>query len=69
MCARSRGSVSVSSVSPSARSARARRTGAPFNTGPKNTWILDGVGRATQLVDANTLMWEFFGQHTLPAGP
>ena len=36
-------------------------------TGPKNTWILDGVGRGTQLVDANELIWEFFEQHTLPS--
>jgi polyhydroxybutyrate depolymerase len=43
--------------------------GAPFNTGPKNTWILDGVGRGTRLVDANELMWKFFAQHTLPAVP
>jgi polyhydroxybutyrate depolymerase len=43
--------------------------GAPFKTGPKSTWILDGVGRGTQLVDANELMWEFFAQHTLPARP
>jgi polyhydroxybutyrate depolymerase len=43
--------------------------GAPFNTGPKDTWILDGVGRGTQLIDANELMWKFFAQHTLPAAP
>ncbi len=41
--------------------------GAPFNTGPRNTWILDGVGRGTQLIDANELMWQFFQQHELPA--
>lgn len=41
--------------------------GAPFNTGPKNTWILDGVGRGTTLIDANEVMWKFFEQHTLPA--
>jgi polyhydroxybutyrate depolymerase len=43
--------------------------GAPFNTGPKDTWILDGVGRGTQLIDANELMWKFFAQHTLPVAP
>jgi polyhydroxybutyrate depolymerase len=43
--------------------------GAPFNTGPKNTWILDGVGRGTQLIDANELMWQFFQKHELPATP
>lgn len=43
--------------------------GAPFNTGPKNTWILDGVGRGTQLIDANELMWQFFQKHQLPAAP
>jgi polyhydroxybutyrate depolymerase len=43
--------------------------GAPFNTGPKDTWILDGVGRGTQLIDANELMWKFFAQHALPAAP
>jgi polyhydroxybutyrate depolymerase len=43
--------------------------GAPFNTGPKDTWILDGVGRGTQLIDANELMWKFFEQHTLPSAP
>lgn len=41
--------------------------GAPFNTGPKNTWILDGVGRGTTLIDANEVMWKFFQQHTLPS--
>ena len=41
--------------------------GAPFNTGPRNTWILDGVGRGTTLVDANEEMWTFFRQHELPA--
>ncbi len=41
--------------------------GAPFNTGPKSTWILDGVGRGTQLIDANELMWQFFQKHELPA--
>jgi polyhydroxybutyrate depolymerase len=41
--------------------------GAPFNTGPRNTWILDGVGRGTTLVDANEDMWRFFRQHELPA--
>ena len=43
--------------------------GAPFNTGPKNTWILDGVGRGTTLIDANEVMWRFFSQHTLPEVP
>jgi poly(3-hydroxybutyrate) depolymerase len=40
--------------------------GAVFNTGPKSTWILDGVGRGTTLVDANTDMWQFFRAHSLP---
>jgi polyhydroxybutyrate depolymerase len=43
--------------------------GAPFNTGPKETWILDGVGRGTTLIDANELMWQFFRQHALPRAP
>ena len=41
--------------------------GATFNTGPRSTWILDGVGRGTTLVDANEDMWRFFEQHPLPA--
>lgn len=41
--------------------------GAPFNTGPRNTWILDGVGRGTTLVDGNEDMWKFFRHHQLPA--
>jgi polyhydroxybutyrate depolymerase len=40
--------------------------GAIFNTGPRSTWILDGVGRGTTLVDANEDMWRFFEQHPLP---
>jgi len=43
--------------------------GAPFNTGPEDTWILDGVGRGTTLVDANEEMWKFFRQHALPRAP
>jgi polyhydroxybutyrate depolymerase len=43
--------------------------GAPFNTGPRNTWILDGVGRGTTLVDANETMWSFFEQFALPTAP
>ncbi len=43
--------------------------GAPFNTGPPDTWILGGVGRGTQIIDANTLMWQFFQKHELPAAP
>jgi polyhydroxybutyrate depolymerase len=43
--------------------------GAPFNTGPRNTWILDGVGRGTTLIDANELMWQFFERYTLPPAP
>jgi polyhydroxybutyrate depolymerase len=43
--------------------------GAPFNTGPRNTWILDGVGRGTTLIDANELMWQFFQHYSLPAAP
>jgi polyhydroxybutyrate depolymerase len=41
--------------------------GAPFNTGPRSTWILDGVGRGTTLVNGNEDMWKFFRQHELPA--
>ena len=40
--------------------------GAPFNTGPKSTWILDGVGRGTTLVNANEDMWKFFQEHESP---
>ena len=43
--------------------------GAPFNTGPRSTWILDGVGRGTKLVDANEVMWRFFRRFALPAAP
>jgi polyhydroxybutyrate depolymerase len=43
--------------------------GAPFNTGPRSTWILDGVGRGTTLVDANEAMWSFFRRFSLPAAP
>lgn len=42
--------------------------GAPFNTGPRNTWILDGVGRGITLVDANEEMWKFFQRYRLPSG-
>jgi polyhydroxybutyrate depolymerase len=41
--------------------------GAPFNMGPKDTWILDGVGRGITLVDANEQMWQFFQSYSLPA--
>jgi polyhydroxybutyrate depolymerase len=41
--------------------------GSPFNTGPMNTWILQGVGRGTVLVDANEIMWNFFRHYELPA--
>ena len=40
--------------------------GAPFNTGPRSTWILDGVGRGITLVDANQRMWQFFKRYELP---
>ncbi len=43
--------------------------GAPFNTGPRSTWILDGVGRGTTLIDANELMWQFFRRFSLPTAP
>jgi polyhydroxybutyrate depolymerase len=43
--------------------------GATFNTGPKSTWVLDGVGRGITLVDANELMWQFFQRYSLPATP
>jgi polyhydroxybutyrate depolymerase len=41
--------------------------GAPFNTGPPDTWILAGVGRGTLLVNANDKMWAFFRQYSIPA--
>jgi polyhydroxybutyrate depolymerase len=41
--------------------------GAPFNTGPPSTWILQGVGRGITLVDANEQMWSFFRRYELPA--
>jgi polyhydroxybutyrate depolymerase len=40
--------------------------GSPFNMGPPNTWILDGVGHGTTLVDANEEMWQFFRRYALP---
>jgi polyhydroxybutyrate depolymerase len=43
--------------------------GAPFNTGPKETWLLDGVGRGTTLIDANEEMWKFFSDHVLARAP
>jgi len=43
--------------------------GAPFNTGPRSTWILDGVGRGTTIIDANEAMWQFFRRYALPASP
>jgi polyhydroxybutyrate depolymerase len=42
--------------------------GAPFNLGPSSSWILQGVGRGTVLVDANQAMWEFFKQYSLRSG-
>ena len=42
--------------------------GAPFNTGPRNTWILQGVGRGITLIDANEQMWKFFQRYALPTG-
>jgi polyhydroxybutyrate depolymerase len=42
--------------------------GAPFNTGPRKTWILDGVGRGITLVNANDDMWRFFERHELADG-
>jgi polyhydroxybutyrate depolymerase len=39
--------------------------GAPFNLGPPETWILDGVGHGTTLVDANAQMWQFFRRYAL----
>ncbi len=42
--------------------------GSLLNTGPKSTWILDGVGRGTVLVDANEAMWQFFQRYQIPAG-
>jgi polyhydroxybutyrate depolymerase len=41
--------------------------GAPFNLGPRATWVLDGVGHGTTLVDANEQMWAFFRRFALPA--
>jgi polyhydroxybutyrate depolymerase len=41
--------------------------GSSLNTGPMNTWILQGVGRGTVLVDANEASWNFFKQFELPA--
>jgi polyhydroxybutyrate depolymerase len=43
--------------------------GSTLNTGPPNTWILDGVGRGTTLVDANQVMWQFFRQYALAKAP
>jgi poly(3-hydroxybutyrate) depolymerase len=42
--------------------------GAPFNTGPRNTWMLNGVGRGITLIDANEEMWKFFQHYSSPAG-
>jgi polyhydroxybutyrate depolymerase len=42
--------------------------GSTLNTGPKSTWILDGVGRGIVLVNANQTMWQFFEQYSLPSG-
>jgi polyhydroxybutyrate depolymerase len=41
--------------------------GSPLNTGPMNTWILQGVGRGIVLVNANETMWKFFSQYEIPA--
>jgi polyhydroxybutyrate depolymerase len=41
--------------------------GITLNTGPPNTWILQGVGRGIVLVDANEAMWQFFRRYSLPA--
>ena len=41
--------------------------GSPFNMGAPDTWILDGVGHGTTLVDANEQMWQFFRRFTLPS--
>jgi polyhydroxybutyrate depolymerase len=43
--------------------------GAPYNTGPMNTWTLGGVGRGTVLVNANEAMWQFFRRYELPTQP
>jgi polyhydroxybutyrate depolymerase len=43
--------------------------GATFNTGPKSTWILSGVGRGIVLVNANETMWQFFRRYSLPTTP
>jgi polyhydroxybutyrate depolymerase len=40
--------------------------GSPFNTGPMSTWILQGVGRGSLLINANELSWNFFKQFELP---
>ena len=40
--------------------------GSLLNTGPPGTWILQGVGRGTVLVDADEAMWQFFQQYSLP---
>jgi polyhydroxybutyrate depolymerase len=40
--------------------------GSTFNTGPKKTWILAGVGRGIVLVNADETMWQFFRQYSLP---
>ena len=40
--------------------------GSTLNTGPMNTWILQGVGRGTVLVNANEYMWNFFKRYELP---
>ncbi len=43
--------------------------GSALNTGPKNTWILGGVGRGTVLIDANEINWNFFKQYQLAKDP
>jgi polyhydroxybutyrate depolymerase len=43
--------------------------GAPYNTGPENTWTLAGVGRGIVLVNANETMWQFFRRFELPNQP
>ena len=41
--------------------------GAPFNMGAPDTWLLDGVGHGTTLVNANEEMWSFFRRFELPS--
>lgn len=41
--------------------------GSSLNTGPRSTWILNGVGRGIVLVNANQTMWQFFEHYSTPA--